>query len=220
MMIFTITVRWVFPLSLSWLPCLDDSRHAPTGTAGASAYIDRLIFGDNHVQQPFLVHCMEDPSIRCPSPIDDLGILGTLAACVTTMLGVQAAVTLKRITSFQEHETNNLESRTNKIWSLFLRWGILALVFGIMASVMNGFHNWFDFSDNKSVRFAWIPIVKIIWSPSFVCAMACINFLQCIVLYSIIDLPSYLYVIFEREAREFESHPSKYLRTLTNPSTL
>ena len=151
------------------------------------------MFGDNHVQQNFLVHCMEDPSIMCPRPIDDLGILGTLAACVTTMLGVQAAITLKRITSFEENETNDLESRTNKIWNLFLRWGILALVFGIMASVMNGFHNWFDFSDNESVRFAWIPIVKIIWSPSFVCAMACINFLQCIVLYSAIDLPSYLY---------------------------
>jgi len=186
-------------------------------TAGASAYIDRLIFGDNHVQQPFLVHCMEEPSIMCPRPIDDLGILGTLAACVTTMLGVQAAITLKRVTDCDD--TDTFEKRQSKVLSLFARWGMvtiyvltfcsfsytytitttttttgtLALVFGLTASILNGFHNWFDFTDDKDVRFAWVPIVKIIWSPSFVCAMASINLIECIVFYSLIDMPSYLY---------------------------
>ena len=63
----------------------------------------------------------------CPRPIDDLGILGTLAACVTTMLGVQAAITLKRVTDCDD--TDTFEKRQSKVLSLFARWGMVTIYF-------------------------------------------------------------------------------------------
>lgn len=176
-------------------------------TAGAQAYIDRLVLGENHVQQRRLVHCTEEPSIMCPRAIDDLGILGTLAACVSTMLGVQAAVTylrmsaphgerevaLERRAARDGEDEEILANRRRRLARVAIRWSVWGLVSGIAASVMCSGCNWFDFTDNPSARFAWIPIVKITWSPSFICAMACIDFFELLVLGAIIDAPSFLY---------------------------
>jgi len=160
-------------------------------SGGASAYVDRLVFSERHVQEPRLVHCMEEPSIMCPRPVDDLGVLGTLAACVTTMLGVQSAITFRRILS-RDTADGTLESLIAQVGSVLCRWMGLSVILGIAATVMCSGCNWFDWTDDPSVRFGWIPIIKITWTPSFICAMASIDLFVLSLLFVLIDLPALL----------------------------
>lgn len=176
-------------------------------SGGAQAYVDRLIFGENHVQEPRLVHCMEEPSIMCPRPVDDLGALGTLAACVSTMLGVQAAMIYLRFKNASSSSTvaknkkdddgagsapgaKTLFSRGPR--QILTRWLFWSLFFGILATVLCSGCNWFDWTDNPKARFAFSPVIKITWTPSFICAMASIDFLVLALLYALIDLPGQL----------------------------
>lgn len=73
--------------------------------------------------------------------------------------------------------------------SVLLRWAVWSVSYGITATVLCSGCNWFDLSADPATRFGWVPIVKIWWSPSFVAAMASLDFGMLILLTVLIDLP-------------------------------
>ncbi|KAJ9592755.1 hypothetical protein L9F63_015593 [Diploptera punctata] len=130
----------------------------PNCTGGAAGYIDRLIFGQNHIYQRPTCQSVYNTMV----PYDPEGILGTLTSVLNVYLGVQAG---RIILSY--HYT----------FSRITRWMVWAILMGIIAGVLC------NFSKNDGI----IPVNKNLWSLSFVLALASMAFIMQTVLYIVVD---------------------------------
>lgn len=131
---------------------------SPHCTGGAAGYIDRLVFGNNHIYQRPTCQNVYHTTV----PYDPEGILGTLTSILLVYLGVQAG---RIILSY--HYT----------FSRITRWTGWAILVGIIAGVLC------NFSKNDGI----IPVNKNLWSLSYVLALASMAFLMQALLYIIVD---------------------------------
>ncbi|KAL3877243.1 hypothetical protein ACJMK2_034976 [Sinanodonta woodiana] len=128
-------------------------------TGGAAAYIDRQIFGEDHIYQT--PTCKE--IYQTTVPHDPEGLLGILTSCFMCFLGLQAG---KILVTFR-----NWKARVIR----FIIWGlVLCLIGGILCK----------FSKNDG----WIPINKNLWSVSFVLTLGGMAFILLIFCYLTIDV--------------------------------
>uniref|UniRef100_A0A7M5XC31 Heparan-alpha-glucosaminide N-acetyltransferase catalytic domain-containing protein n=1 Tax=Clytia hemisphaerica TaxID=252671 RepID=A0A7M5XC31_9CNID len=135
----------------------DNGTH--TGcTGGAAAYIDRKIFGLNHMYN--------SPTCRHPykcGPHDPEGFLGVIPSILMTYFGLMAARMLFMYSRPKSH---------------IKRWMIWALIMGAIAIGLCG----------GKKDGGLIPINKNLWSISFICATAAMAFVLLIVCYVTIDV--------------------------------
>ncbi|ELT88879.1 hypothetical protein CAPTEDRAFT_26311, partial [Capitella teleta] len=128
-------------------------------TGGATAYIDRMIFGTEHMYG--------HPTCMIPYqttvPLDPEGVLGTLTSIFLCFLGLQAG---KVILIFQ-----GWKSRVS-------RWMCWSLVTGLVAGCLCKF----------SAEDGFIPINKNLWSLSYVMALASMAFLLLSVCFLAVDI--------------------------------
>ncbi|KAK3583015.1 hypothetical protein CHS0354_005656 [Potamilus streckersoni] len=128
-------------------------------TGGAAAYIDRQIFGEDHIYQT--PTCKE--IYQTTVPHDPEGLLGILTSCFMCFLGLQAG---KVLVTFR-----NWKARVIR----FIIWGlVLCLIGGILCK----------FSKNDG----WIPINKNLWSVSFVVTLGGMAFILLMFCYLTIDV--------------------------------
>ncbi|ESO84192.1 hypothetical protein LOTGIDRAFT_211131 [Lottia gigantea] len=128
-------------------------------TGGSAGYIDRLIFGDNHIYQN--PTCKE--IYHSTVPYDPEGFLGTLNSCFLCFLGLQAGKILLI------HKDWVLRIKRLLIWAVFT---------GSIATLLC----------KASKDDGWIPINKNLWSLSFVLALACMAFVLLTICYLVIDV--------------------------------
>lgn len=128
-------------------------------TGGAAGFIDRSIFGNNHIYQtPDMRHVY-----GTHLPYDPEGTLGCLTSIFLVFLGLQAG---KILLTFSEWKAR------------VVRWCIWGLLCGVIAGVLTNF----------SKEEGWIPINKNLWSVSFVLSTASTAFFLLAVLYYLVDV--------------------------------
>ena len=128
-------------------------------TGGATGYIDRQIFGDDHMYS----HPTCRKIYSTQTPFDPEGVLGCLTATFTVFLGLQAG----KIVRTYGHQTQRI--RRFAAWSAGC---------GVIATVLcRGTQN--D---------GWIPLNKNLWSLSFVLALASMAFFLLMALFYVIDV--------------------------------
>lgn len=137
---------------------LHNHSSSPNCTGGAAGYLDRIVFGENHIYQ----HPTCKSVYETVTPYDPEGLLGTLTSILIVYLGVQAG---RIILCY--HYT----------FSRIARWTVWAMITGLIAGILC------NFSKNDGI----IPVNKNLWSLSFVLALASMAFLLQSVLYLIVD---------------------------------
>lgn len=137
---------------------LHNYSFSPNCTGGAAGYIDRIVFGENHIYQHPTCQSIYDTVL----PYDPEGLLGTMTSVLLVYLGVQAG----RIILCYHYTFSRLS-----------RWTVWAAVVGLTAGILC------NFSKNDGV----IPVNKNLWSLSFVLALASMAFLLQSVLYLLVD---------------------------------
>ncbi|BES87903.1 Heparanalpha-glucosaminide N-acetyltransferase [Nesidiocoris tenuis] len=138
---------------------LDRNGTAFNCTGGVTGYLDRVIFGANHIyQNPTSRHVYHSTM-----PFDPEGLLGTLMTAFSIFLGVNAGRVLIVYSSSIERNA---------------RWMSLSFICGILSLMLCAI------SKDRGV----IPINKNLWSLSFVLATSSLAFVLLTVLYSIIDV--------------------------------
>eukprot|EP00795_Rhopilema_esculentum_P008206 gene8206-14143_t len=136
----------------------DDGKY-PNCTGGASGYIDRLVFGDNHMYgKPT---CMK--IYKTTQSYDPEGILGCLTSIFLTFLGLQSGRIL--FTFFAAKERIS-------------RWCLWGVFWGVLTFALTGG------TKNEGV----IPINKNLWSPSFIFATASMAYFLLAFMYFLIDV--------------------------------
>ncbi|XP_059469043.1 heparan-alpha-glucosaminide N-acetyltransferase-like [Neocloeon triangulifer] len=128
-------------------------------TGGAAGYIDRIIFGSNHIYQHPTVKKIYYTDI----PYDPEGLLGHFNAILLVSLGVQAG----RI----------MLTYTNP-WSRIVRWMVWGSIVGLGGA----------FLCNFSKESGLIPVNKNLFSLSFVLVSSSLDFFFLSLLYLIIDV--------------------------------
>ncbi|KAK3785913.1 hypothetical protein RRG08_033021 [Elysia crispata] len=126
---------------------------------GASGYIDRKIFGNNHIY----ASPTSKEIYKSTMPYDPEGLLGTLSSCVLCFLGLQAGKILFVYTDWVQR------SRRFFIWSLVLG--------GLGILLCKG-----------SLNEGWIPINKNLWSLSYILVMSAMSFFLLMICYILIDV--------------------------------
>ncbi|KAL1139524.1 hypothetical protein AAG570_006507 [Ranatra chinensis] len=127
-------------------------------TGGATGYIDRMIFGPNHLY----INSTPVKTYETTVPFDPEGILGLLTTSFTVFLGVQAG----RILSHYSCSKARIQ-----------RWLVWSLICGILGGCLCGW----------TTEGGLIPINKNLWSLSFVFVTASLAFLALTVLFIIIE---------------------------------
>lgn len=128
-------------------------------TGGVTGYIDRTVFGANHLFQHATLKSVYDS----PLPYDPEGIMGTLQALFTVFLGVQAGMI---IVTYKNHKER------------IVRWLLWAVITGVIGAVLC----------KCSRDDGWIPVNKNLWSVSFVLVTASLAFMVLTVCYFLIDV--------------------------------
>jgi len=129
-------------------------------TGGAAGYIDRLILGDNHMYHGSTARPIYKHSMK----IDPEGILGITTSIILTEFGlISGRIMLKAKTHYTR----------------ILRWFMFSCAAGILTIFLT------LLGDSNSQGF--IPVVKNLWSLSFVSATAGIALLTFTVFYLLID---------------------------------
>ncbi|XP_065652331.1 heparan-alpha-glucosaminide N-acetyltransferase isoform X4 [Hydra vulgaris] len=127
-------------------------------TGGASGYVDRTVFGLNHIYRnptcKRLYNCIT---------YDPEGLLGTIPSILLTYLGLQAARTLLFYKSKNGH---------------IIRWFIWSLLLGALAIGLCG----------GTLNDGAIPINKNLWSLSYIFAMGSTAYLLLLVCYILVDV--------------------------------
>ncbi|XP_075698889.1 heparan-alpha-glucosaminide N-acetyltransferase-like [Rhinoderma darwinii] len=132
----------------------------PNCTGGAAGYIDKWLFGANHIYN--YPTCKE--LYKTTQPFDPEGVLGTINSVVMAFFGLQAG---KIILIYRKSP--------NKILSRFLIWSILL---GIISAILT-----------KCTRDeGFIPINKNLWSLSFITTLSCFSFLLLGLMFYVIDV--------------------------------
>jgi len=128
-------------------------------TGGATGYIDRWVFGNNHMYG----HPTCKKIYLTEIPFDPEGLLGCLTATFTVFLGLQAG----KIVRTYGHYGQRIRR--------FASW---SAVCGIAAATLC----------RGSQNDGWIPVNKNLWSLSFVLALASMAFFTLMVIFYIIDV--------------------------------
>jgi heparan-alpha-glucosaminide N-acetyltransferase len=124
---------------------------------GAAGYIDKLVFGVNHIYQ--WPTCRE---LYLTGPYDPEGLLGCLTSVVLCFIGLQAGRTL---VSYKEHT------------SRLFRWIVWGVTIGLIGTLLCG----------AKQNGGYIPINKNLWSVSFIFVMAGTGYLMLAFCYFLID---------------------------------
>lgn len=128
-------------------------------TGGAAGFIDRTIFGKQHIYQtPDMRHVY-----HTHLPYDPEGTLGCLTSIFLVFLGLQAGKILLTFTEWKPR---------------VVRWCCWGLFCGIVAGVLCKF----------SKEDGWIPVNKSLWSVSFILSTASTAFFLQAILYYLIDV--------------------------------
>lgn len=128
-------------------------------TGGAAGFIDRTIFGSQHIYQtPDMRHVY-----RTHQPYDPEGAVGCFTSIFLVFLGLQAG---KILLTFQEWR------------SRVVRWCCWGALCGIVAGILCKF----------SKEEGWMPVNKNLWSVSFVLSTASTAFFLLAILYYLIDV--------------------------------
>ncbi|XP_077303018.1 heparan-alpha-glucosaminide N-acetyltransferase-like [Arctopsyche grandis] len=138
---------------------LHDNSTAKNCTGGAAAYIDTLVFGEDHLYKGGSFRSL----YKATAAFDPEGLLGTLSCALVVQLGVQAA----RVLLAYSHPRPRL-----------MRWMLWALFTGAVGGSLC------LFSENNGP----IPINKNLWSISFCLVTSSLAFLIQAFLYFIIDM--------------------------------
>ncbi|XP_056387378.1 proto-oncogene tyrosine-protein kinase receptor Ret-like isoform X5 [Hyla sarda] len=137
----------------------DDGLY-PNCTGGAAGYIDKWLFGPNHIYN----HPTCKELYKTTEPFDPEGILGTINSVVMAFFGLQAG---KIILIYRKSP--------HKILCRFLIWSILL---GIISTILT-----------KCTRDeGFIPINKNLWSLSFITTLSCFSFLLLGLMFYVIDV--------------------------------
>ncbi|KAL3877245.1 hypothetical protein ACJMK2_034978 [Sinanodonta woodiana] len=128
-------------------------------TGGAASYIDRQVFGVNHIYQSPTCKELYHTSV----PHDPEGLLGTLTSCFLCFLGLQAG---KIFVTYKFWKP--------RIYRFFMWFCVLGLIGGTLCK----------FSQNDG----WIPVNKNLWSLSFVFTLGAMAFLLLTFCYLTIDV--------------------------------
>ncbi|XP_041640360.1 heparan-alpha-glucosaminide N-acetyltransferase [Cheilinus undulatus] len=129
-------------------------------TGGAAGYIDRWLFGENHIYQTpssrviYGTHMAYDPE----------GVLGSINSILMAFLGLQAG---KIILHYRDVHTS--------IMSRFLIWG---LILGAISAALT----------RCSTDQGFIPVNKNLWSLSYVTTLACFAFVLLVLVYYTVDV--------------------------------
>lgn len=136
----------------------DDGKY-PNCTGGAAGYIDRKIFGSNHMYN----HPTCKKLYKTNVPYDPEGILGCLTSIFLTYLGL--------------HSGRILFTHSAP-YARIVRWLICAVFWGCIAIGLAGG------TQNEGV----IPINKNLWSPSFIFATASLAYILLTFMFFVIDV--------------------------------
>jgi len=172
---FLLEATWLFITFLMPVPgcptgyigpggLADHGKYGKSCVGGAAGYIDRKIFGENHmyghptcknVYYPLLTN---DEKV----PFDPEGILGSINGCIMVIIGCQAGKI------FLYYKTPRARITRWLSWSLGL--GVISIVL-CKASANEG----------------WIPVNKNLWSTTYVTTLACMGFFLLALFYFVID---------------------------------
>ncbi|XP_065349899.1 heparan-alpha-glucosaminide N-acetyltransferase-like [Cloeon dipterum] len=138
---------------------IQDQGNYKNCTGGAAGYIDRVLFGPNHLYQ--------HPTVRkfyyTEVPFDPEGLIGNLTAVLLVYLGVQAG---------------RIMLTYSNPWSRILRWIVWGGIAGLIGGILCNF----------SKEFGVIPVNKNLFSLSFVLVNSCLDFFLLSFLYFIVDV--------------------------------
>ncbi|XP_071986015.1 heparan-alpha-glucosaminide N-acetyltransferase-like isoform X2 [Engystomops pustulosus] len=137
----------------------DDGLY-PNCTGGAAGYIDKWLFGPNHIYN--YPTCKE--LYKTTQPFDPEGALGTINSVVMAFFGLQAG----KIILIYRKSPHQILCRLF-IWSVLL---------GIISAILT-----------KCTRDeGFIPINKNLWSLSFITTLSCFSFLLLALMFYVIDV--------------------------------
>lgn len=134
---------------------LHDDHRYENCTGGAANYLDRVIFGDDHVYQ----NAASKKMYRHELPHDPEGFLGTFTSILLAEMGlISGRILLK----FRSHSKR------------IFHWIFLSVSLGIAAYLFHYMN--------------WIPVVKNLWSLSFVAGTTSLSLIFLVVFYILIDM--------------------------------
>ncbi|XP_078658838.1 heparan-alpha-glucosaminide N-acetyltransferase-like isoform X3 [Branchiostoma floridae x Branchiostoma belcheri] len=128
-------------------------------TGGATGYIDRTVFTDDHIYD----HPTPITVYKTEVPFDPEGLLGTLTSALLCFLGLQAGKILLTYT------------QNGQRVGRWLGWAVATGAIGALLC---------DGRQNEG----WIPLNKNLWSLSFVLVLSCFAFVLLSACYIIIDV--------------------------------
>ncbi|XP_053559177.1 heparan-alpha-glucosaminide N-acetyltransferase [Bombina bombina] len=129
-------------------------------TGGAAGYIDRVIFGEDHIYQ----HPSSNVIYKTTIPYDPEGILGTISSVVMAFFGLQAG----KILTFYKNQHNQVLIR-------FFMWSVLL---GVVSAILT----------KCSTHEGFIPVNKNLWSLSYVTTLSCFGFFLLLLIYYLVDV--------------------------------
>ncbi|CAH1790034.1 unnamed protein product [Owenia fusiformis] len=138
---------------------LHENKKFENCTGGAAGYIDYKVFGHNHLWINTPIRNLYKTNI----PYDPEGLLGTLSACFTCFLGLQAGLIF---VTYKGHKNRLIRLA---FWCIF--WGIPAAILT-------------KFSKNDG----FISVNKPLWSISFAFGLSSMAYFLLIVMYIGIDI--------------------------------
>ncbi|XP_072261386.1 heparan-alpha-glucosaminide N-acetyltransferase [Pyxicephalus adspersus] len=132
-------------------------------TGGAAGYIDRLVFGEDHIYQ----HPSSNVIYKTTVPYDPEGLLGTLNSIVMAFLGLQAG----KVLVFYKNQHKQIIVR-------FFTWSV---VLGVISAILT----------KCSTNEGFIPVNKNLWSISYVTTLSCFAFFLLMMIYFLVDVKRY-----------------------------
>ncbi|KAM9329534.1 heparan-alpha-glucosaminide N-acetyltransferase [Gastrophryne carolinensis] len=142
---------------------IGDFGKYPNCTGGAAGYIDRLVFGEEHIYQRPTSSVVYNTTV----PYDPEGILGTLNSIVIAFLGLQAG----KILVFYRNQHKQILVR-------FFAW---SLVMGVISAILT----------KCTTNEGYIPVNKNLWSISYVTTLSCFAFFLLLIIYCLVDVKRY-----------------------------
>ncbi|KAM4809993.1 heparan-alpha-glucosaminide N-acetyltransferase [Rhinophrynus dorsalis] len=139
---------------------IGDFGKFPNCTGGAAGYIDRTIFGEEHIYH----HPTSNVVYKTTMPYDPEGILGTINSVVMAFFGLQAG----KILVFYKNQHKQVMVR-------FFMWSVLM---GAVSAILT----------KCSTNEGFIPVNKNLWSISYVTTLSCFAFFLLMLIYFLVDV--------------------------------
>ncbi|XP_051865497.1 heparan-alpha-glucosaminide N-acetyltransferase isoform X2 [Pristis pectinata] len=132
-------------------------------TGGAAGYIDRWVFGEDHIYQ----HPSCAILYKTTVPFDPENLLGLINSIVMAFLGLQAG----KIFLIYKGQNKQIVLR-------FLFWSVLL---GVISAILT----------KCSKDHGFIPVNKNLWSISYVTTLSCFAYILLLLIYSAVDIKKY-----------------------------